>query len=388
MFRVSIEERPRWRARAQEFGFEFHTIDGASYWDETAYYQFSLEQVESDIEAPTEELHQMCLEAVDRVIDSERWLDVFRIPTYARDWIRASWTQRDKSLYSRLDLCYDGINPAKLYENNADTPTSLYETGFWQWLWLEDQVNNGHLSRQVDQFNSVQEKLVNRFRELSFERPGEALHVSCCRDSKEDRGTVQYLQDCAEEAGIRTRFVYVDDIGLGEKGDFTDSKSQCIRWMFKLYPWEFMLREEYGAHLPQGRTQWLEPPWKAILSNKALLPMLWKLFPGHPNLLPAYFEGDSNAKALGRFVRKPLLSREGANIQIYVDGQLLDQTEGPYNDEGFIYQQYCPLPRFGDNHVLVGSWLIDDQPAGLSIREDDTAITQDTSRYLPHVITP
>ena len=105
MFRVSIEERPRWRARAQEFGFEFHTIDGASYWDETAYYQFSLDQIESDIEAPTEELHQMCLEAVDRVIDSERWLDVFRIPTYARDWIRASWTQRDKSLYSRLDLC-------------------------------------------------------------------------------------------------------------------------------------------------------------------------------------------------------------------------------------------------------------------------------------------
>ncbi len=44
--------------------------------------------------------------------------------------------------------------------------------------------------------------------------------MSCCRDTEEDRGTVQYLQDCANEAGIATEFLYIDEIGLGEKVSF------------------------------------------------------------------------------------------------------------------------------------------------------------------------
>ncbi len=41
--------------------------------------------------------------------------------------------------------------------------------------------------------------------------------MACCRDTEEDRGTVQYLQDCAAEAGVATEFLYIEDIGPGEK---------------------------------------------------------------------------------------------------------------------------------------------------------------------------
>jgi glutathionylspermidine synthase len=61
MRRVSVAPRPDWRASAQALGFRFHTIDGAPYWDESAYYAFSLRQIEDDIEAPTHELHAMAL---------------------------------------------------------------------------------------------------------------------------------------------------------------------------------------------------------------------------------------------------------------------------------------------------------------------------------------
>ena len=41
------------------------------------------------------------------------------------------------------------------------------------------------------------------------------------------------------------------------------------------------------------------------------------MFPGHPNLLPAYFEDDPQAAELGNsYVRKPLYSREGANVTL------------------------------------------------------------------------
>ena len=52
-----------------------------------------------------------------------------------------------------------------------------------------------------------------------------------------------------------------------------------------------------------------------------MLPLLWEMFPGHPNLLPAFFEDDPNAATLGTsFVRKPLYSREGANVALISEG--------------------------------------------------------------------
>ena len=160
MLRFPIAERPDWQQSAEEFGFKFHTMHGQKYWDESRYYQFTLEQIERDIEDPTEEIHQMCLAAVDRVVTDEALMRAFRIPEMYWDWIHQSWLRGDKSLYSRLDLAYNGSGPAKLLENNADTPTSLYETGFWQWLWLEDKVNSGEIHFRADQFNSLQDRLV------------------------------------------------------------------------------------------------------------------------------------------------------------------------------------------------------------------------------------
>jgi glutathionylspermidine synthase len=386
MLRLPHQARVNWQQIAAEYGFHFHTMYGQPYWDESAYYQLTLAQVENDLEDPTAELHQMCLQAVEQVINSEALLQRFQIPQAHWQSVVDSWRQDSPSLYSRLDLIYDGKSPAKFIENNADTPTSLYETGFWQWLWLEHEVDAGRLSRRADQFNSLQEKLVNRFSALKTQSGFTQMHFSCCQDSEEDRGTVQYLQDCAKAAGIEEKFVFIEDIGLADTGYFTDNQDIPITHAFKLYPWEFMLREEFSAHLADAQVQWLEPMWKAILSNKALLPLLWQMYPQHPNLLPAYFSDDTQATLTGEWIKKPLFSREGANISMVKDGKVEVLSDGPYGEEGFILQQYHPLPKFGDNYTLVGSWLVDDQPAGISIREDTSMITQDLSRYLPHII--
>ena len=122
----------------------------------------------------------------------------------------------------------------------------------------------------------------------------------------------------------------MEEIGQAGRGGFVDLDNQPIELMFKLYPWEWMMRETFGASLPGAPTQFVEPPWKAILSNKAILPLLWAMFPNHPNLLPAYFEGDPKAAELGTsYARKPLYSREGANVELIVDGKAVDRTTGP-----------------------------------------------------------
>ena len=108
------------------------------------------------------------------------------------------------------------------------------------------------------------------------------------------------------------------------------------------------------------------------------------MFEGHPNLLPAYFPDDPRAADLvDGFVKKPLLSREGGNVEIVRAGGKVHSVDGPYGAEGFIVQALHPLPVFQGNHTVIGSWVVASQPCGIGIREDDSPITKDSSRFLP-----
>jgi glutathionylspermidine synthase len=384
MLRIRCPERADWRENAEAVGFTFHTIDGEPYWDESAYYAFTLAEIERDIEAATATLDGMCGELVARAIADERIMQVLRIPERYWDWIAASAKRGDASLYGRFDLHYDGSGPAKLLEYNADTPTAVFETAVFQWTWLEQAITRQIIPRDADQYNSLHERLIAAWREIG---KGRRLHLACVTDDAEDRGTLAYIEDCACQAGLRTTVLAMADIGKSADGELVDLADEPMALAFKLYPWEWMMREPFGEALPEASTQWVEPPWKAILSNKGILPLLWSMFPRHPNLLPAYFESDEEAARLGNsYVRKPLYSREGANVELVVDGSTLDSDGGPYGGEGFVRQAVAALPRFDDNYVVIGSWLAGGTPCGLSIREDASPITKNTSRFLPHAI--
>ncbi|GMR26140.1 glutathionylspermidine synthase family protein [Stenotrophomonas sepilia] len=382
MQRIRIAERAQWRARAEEAGFRFHTIDGQPYWDESAYYAFTLRQIEQDIEDPSAELHQMALDLVGDVIGSERLMDQLAIPSHYRDWIADSWRQRQPHLYGRLDLAYDGTGPAKLYELNYDTPTSLFEASFFQWQWLEDQRNTGRLPQHADQFNAIHEALVERFGELATQLPP-PLYFSAVGSSEEDRGTVDYLRDCASQAGLHGQAIAIEDIGLSDDGRFTALDDSVIGTLFKLYPLEDLMAEEFGRALPGSGVQLLEPAWKAVLSNKGILPLLWQRNVGHPNLLEAHFD-DGSTLAPG-WVRKPLFSREGANIEMHLADGSTQRSDGPYDGPAII-QRAHPLTRFEGGYPLIGSWVVGDHACGIGIREDDSAITRDSARFVPHAI--
>lgn len=380
MKRITTTARPGWQAFAESVGFAFHTFDGEPYWDETAYYQFSLAQIEQDLEAPTEELHQMAVDLVADIVDNEQLLTQLAIPAQYWDAVRASWRSQQPHLYGRMDFSYHGKGPAKLLELNYDTPTSLFETGFFQWVWLEDQLMRGGVPQGADQFNSLQDKLQQAFVELALPQP---FYFASVTESIEDKGTVDYLMDIALQAGVNCRYIQLEQLGEID-GQLVDLEGFPIQGLFKLYPWEFMLQEEFAGTILTSQTQFIEPLWKCLLSNKGILPLLWQKHQGHPNLLPAFFADNSPLQP--GWVQKPLFSREGANVELIdAQGKHLKQ-DGPYNDSGYIRQQLAPLPKFNDSYTLIGSWVVGDSAAGICIREDNSLITKDSSRFIPHII--
>ena len=337
----------------------------------------------------------MCREAVAHIVASEELMDRLAIPPDHRDLVANSWTDGEPELYGRFDLIYDGTGPAKMIEYNADTPTSLFESASFQWTWLEDLLESGRLPPHADQFNGTFEALTARFADIF---PGGAdIHFAAFEALVEDYSTVETLAYAARAAGMGAHFVDIAQIGVTETGQFADAEARVIGALFKLYPWEDMLRDDFAHHLADARCRYLEPAWKAVVSNKGLLPVLWELFEGHPNLLPAFFADDlaaptpamdRAADALHRgTVLKPLFSREGSSITIRENGEITEEAaDRQYADHPMIAQAYTPLPDFDGARPVIGSWIVGETCVGMGLREDRSRITQDLSRFKPHYI--
>jgi glutathionylspermidine synthase len=393
MLRLPLQPRPNWQATVESQGFHFHSLDDAPYWDESVCYLFTRAQVDQ-IEAATYALDEMCQAAVQHVID-ENLFHLFQIPPQFVPWVVQSWEHDEFTIYGRFDLAYDGRNPPRLLEYNADTPTSLLEAAVIQWFWFQDVAKNPgafspQLPRYLDQFNSLHERLIEGWRTYAQTinaRRAQApalfnptMYFTCLQGNIEDFMTVTYLRDTAQQAGLATDYIDVEQIGFDHaRGLFVDAQNRPMHNVFKLYPWEWMIRERYAPFLTQTLVHWLESPWKLILSNKAILPILHQLNPGNPHILPASFE-----PLPGPHVRKPILSREGANVAMVIGGRSVIETPGPYGGP-YVYQQLQPLPDFQGNLPVVGSWLVNGYACGIGIREDTSPITGNTSRFIPHV---
>jgi glutathionylspermidine synthase len=413
MQRISLTPRPDWQAKVEQQGLTFHSpavMAPQPYWDESAAYHFTAAEIDT-LEAAGNELQTMCLAAAQHVIDRQRYAEL-NIPPAAVPMIEWAWNQEPPAIYGRFDISWAGAasgQAPKLLEYNADTPTSLLEASVVQWAWMEElgtKLPGTSFLKKPDQFNSIHDRLIAKWKDvagyltqpvyfaaLEWDEPD----PQSAKEAAEDLLTVTYLQDTAEQGGLETRRLPIQDIGWNsDRNCFVDMEENQIGSIFKLYPWEAMLAEEFGpAALATYQTMsWMEPIWKLLLSNKGILPILWELYPYHELLLPAFFErpGDeqsSSAQRLFSYVRKPLHSREGANVSIVPPNARTVETPGPYGAGPFIRQAIAPESVFADaggqaRFPVLGLWMIDQDCSGLGIRESAGPITDNFSSFVPH----
>jgi glutathionylspermidine synthase len=374
MERLAVEPRPDWRERAEKIGFAFHTINGEPYWCEDAAYSFTPAQID-ELDDAAQRLEDMCLELVDGIIQRGDYAS-FHLTDTAIALIEQSWQRQDKNLYGRFDLAWNGTGAPKLLEYNADTPTALYEASVVQWEWLDSFCNH------CDQFNGIHETLIEAWKHFGLW--GHRVHFTCVRDHEEDFGTAEYLRDTAIQAGLDTDRLYIDEIGWNGKR-FVDLAARPITVLFKLYPWEWLLQEEFAANIQSSGIRMIEPAWKMLLSTKAILPLLWQAWPDHENLLPASFD---RAAIRGPCMAKPFWGREGAGIsRLSETGATLDSVpvQGDPAPELRIYQQAIDMPCFDGFYPVLGVWVVASRACGLGIREDRSPITRNTSRFVPHL---
>ncbi len=340
------------------------------------------------------ELYDMFVEAAEYVIENDLFHEL-NIPFNLIEIIKESW-ENDVHwhLYGRFDLA-GGLNgePIKLLEFNADTPTSLIETSIAQWALLK--YNDLDDQRQ---FNNIYNALRENFQRLvtleeSVEKfdeyyDGWKILFSSVRGNQEDEDSTRYLQTIAEEAGFNTAFCYVDEVEFsGEDGIFYDD--EAYEFWFKLLPWEDIAIEE--GELATLLTQIihnkkaiiLNPAYTLIFQSKAIMKILWDLFPNHPLLLETSFEPLSGQA----YVEKKAFGREGENVTIFdKDGTVIDKKEGQYDNYTSVYQAMAALNRDEKGDYYQAGVFFAYEGCGLGFRTANRAILEDGASFAGHMI--
>ncbi len=403
MERISIQPRADWQAKNEQIGFDWHTQNGQTYWDETAYWKFTQADI-AQIQSTVSDGYAMLVEAIDYVIKN-KLLAYFGYTPEVSAMIESSWNDRDDEtpIFGKFGLALGGASP-KIMSFSSDVPTNLFETSMAQRAWVQEVLPN------AGQLNNIHEALIARFRAIAlFERTktreiGQGvppLHIAVMPPAPEAETAASYLQTVAAEAGVVAKYITLDQVGWQDpyddvEGYYVDPDGDAITKLLLMYPLAYLINDDFGAALVDlvttGEVQIIEPAWKLLASNKRLLATMWERNAYHPALLntvPAT-SGTAAGLLLGTngYVSKPYSGFDGQNIQVFnADATKADETAGSFAADDRVLQQRASLTETGGVFMAVDAWVIDNgNVVALGVREADTPILDSAARFVPHIV--
>ncbi len=370
--------------------------------DDTEQYRYfrMSETAEHELRRATNELHLMFMHATQAVLQDDNLLLRFNIPVSLWPRLRKSWeNRRGQIITGRFDFAVSqrGI---KVYEYNADSASCYMEAGRVQGKW----ASHFGVSEGEDPGAGLTAELVDAWAASGVQG---MLHIMQ-DENNEETYHAEYIRAAAEAAGLACRIIRgVSELSWNEKGEIVDGEGTPILFVWKTWAWETALEqiraecEDEDARPPlrtgadAGKAPRLvdvllrpevmvyEPFWTLIPSNKAMLPLLWKIFPNHPYLLNSQYEltGDFNRRG---YVTKPIAGRCGFNISLFdKHDNLLKETRGGFHRQDQIYQRLWKLPRIDGYRTQVCTFAVRGRYAGSCVRVDKSLIITGDSELLP-----
>ncbi|MCB2377377.1 glutathionylspermidine synthase family protein [Hymenobacter sp. BT635] len=351
-----------------------------------------LPEAEADaLLAAADTLYDMMVRAIpDNVPDD--LLRLLAIPPNLWAAVRHSWNDdRHWHLYGRFDLASTPEGP-KLIEFNADTATSIPETAVVQWASLVAAQQDDD-ERQANGLFEGLEAQLSHWLGLNSDLESTLLLVHL-PDSAEDEANCAVVAEAARAAGFSQVYVCPVDamqvsVAGQERGVWAEVKpGEWLRFgfLFKLVPWEILAEEE--PQLTADLSQLLlsrdvvvaNPAYALLLQSKGLLAWLWQVYPHHPLLLEASLED-----LAGRYVRKPLLGREGQNVVEVDAGRVLYEQPGSFAQQPQVRQRWAELPRDAQQRRYQAGVFWAGEACALSFRRQAGVITN-LSEFVPHVL--
>ena len=372
--------------------------DIVNHGDQYRYFALS-ESAQHELIRATNELHLMYLHATDKVLKDDSLLQYFNIPKLLWPRLRLSWqNRRYQTISGRLDFCLDERG-LKVYEYNADSASCHAEAGAILPRWAKQAgLSAGH-----DPSEGLRNALADSWKH-SCATP--LVHIMQDHDAEEEYHAL-FMRDALTQAGFKTKIIHsTEGLHWDTRGQLLDDENQRVQSVWKTWAWETVLeqlREDTTGRevappirtgYPEDKVRLIdvllrpevlvyEPLWTAIPSNKAILPVLWSLFPNHRYLLEAGFELTQELIANG-YAQKPIAGRRGDNVKLIGECKsVLDSTNGRFGKQENIYQQLWCLPKVEEQYVQVCTFTVGGHYAGSCLRSDPTRVIVGNSDMQP-----
>ncbi|RKS84793.1 glutathionylspermidine amidase/synthetase [Orbus hercynius] len=366
----------------------------------TPYHYFTIsESAHQELIRATNELHLMYLHATDKVLKDDALLRNFNVPEILWPRLRLSWQKRRYQMITgRLDFCMDERG-LKVYEYNSDSASCHTETGVILQKWAEQGGLTAGSNPGKDLLNALADSWKH-----SDAKP--FVHIMQDNDDEENYHAL-FMQKALSQAGFASKILHgLDELHWDKHGQLVDGDGQLVNCVWKTWAWETVLeqlREESESQIaappirtghPENQVRLIdvllrpevnvfEPLWTVIPSNKAILPVLWSLFPNHRYLLESTFELNDNLIQQG-YAIKPIAGRCGNNIELVNhDEQVLDKTSGRFDQQENIYQQLWCLPKVDNKYVQICTFTVGGHYGGSCLRSDASLVIKGASDMEP-----
>lgn len=371
MKRIEIAPREGWQAIVETEGLTWHSEGGSVTWNERAAYQLSRTEARQLYQSASE-MAVIYQQAAAHVIKRGLWT-LIGLKEHEAKLITASWEKGEWSLHGRFDFLFDAEGCPKALEYNAETALSLVETAVIQKHWASEVMPDW------SQFNELEESLATAWRESKFKH----VHCSWRPRHAEIEGTMRYMAKLMRRSGIEVTLMALHRMGWDSRSHkFVDQDGQPITHCYKIYPWEWMLREPFVRHVASAGCSFIEPPWRLLLGSKGILKVISDMFGDHPAVVACH---NDSAKLGSTYVAKPLFGHEGHNVEIHRDGRIVESLSGEYSDEPKVYQSFVESARCNGFLPQFGVWMVQDKPAAICVRETSGSIISANSPFVPHV---
>jgi glutathionylspermidine synthase len=372
MKRIQLTPRAGWQSLAEKQGLIWHTESGQETWNERAAYLLSPVEVQKLCRA-ARELAIIFYQAAGHIVKNRLW-SLMGLREQEARLITTSWENGEWSLHGRFDFLFDAEGCPKVLEYNAETALSLVETAVIQKRWIAEAMPG------YEQCNDLESCLRQAWRESGFK----SVHCAWRPRHAEIEGTIRYMAEIMRQAGLHVNLMALHRMGWNSRlRKFVDQDGNAISHCFKLYPWEWMLREPFANFVESAGCSFVEPPWRLLPGSKGILCVMSDLFGDHPSVVRCHTTPERLGAA---FVSKPLFGHEGHNVSIHQNGAVMETMSGEYGDEAKVYQAFVESPRYDGYLPQFGVWMVRDEPVAICVRETLGSIITAQSAFVPHAI--
>lgn len=357
------------------------------------------------IKKATEELHKMFLKTTSSVLSNKNLYKYFNMTKDEWKYAKESFDKnKNKYLYGRMDIGFSlDLKNIKIFEYNTGLCGDIYDTTDFQKdlfdYYLRNNKNKYNLLNLEDIENSsysganIINKLGKRFKYLL---KANKLSSNTPIYFITDNGKEEYLVLSSFFKGLNNQNLNYKICKFGKdleynknNGYLIDKEYQIpVQFLYKTYSWYKIFKELknpehkcffdiFSPKYPK-KFNFIEPLWKTVMGNKALLPFVYKKYPGHPLLLPSSF--DPNDKI---FDNEEYLIEKAFTGRGSMKTKKVKKSEIKNGKKGVIYQKLFDKNRFGNNFYIMGSYIIGPKFGGCYIKQSNLLINDYSCNVIP-----